>query len=127
MHQIKGKLQYYTNVILARGHFTILHRYYTDMSHSFVRSLSIDQIAKKTRPLIYTLLDLKRPCIPTSTMLQFYTTCIRPIILYACPSWFSMLSKEQQQHSENAQKTRPLIHLLLDLKRSGIPTSTMLF
>ena len=63
----------------------------------------VDQIAQKTRPLIYTLLDLKRSGIPTSTMLQFYISCIRPIILYACPSWFSMLSKEQQQRLERIE------------------------
>ena len=36
-------------------------------------------------------------------MLQFYISCIRPIILYACPSWFSMLSKEQQQRLERIE------------------------
>ena len=56
----------------------------------------VDEIVRKTRGLIYSLLDLKRSGVPAHIMRNFYMTCIRSIVLYACPSWYSFLSDEQK-------------------------------
>lgn len=57
----------------------------------------IDHLVNRTRPLIYTLIDLKRSQVPKAALIKFYTTCIRPILLYACPGWFSMISQQQRE------------------------------
>ena len=54
----------------------------------------VDHLVKKTRPIIYTLIDLKRSGMPISALKHFYIACIRPILLYASPSWYSMLSQQ---------------------------------
>lgn len=38
-----------------------------------------------------------------NAMKQFCISCIQPIIMYAGPSWFSMLSNEQQQQLERIE------------------------
>lgn len=34
--------------------------------------------------------------MPISALKHFYIACIRPILLYASPSWYSMLSQQQR-------------------------------
>ena len=55
----------------------------------------IDNIIAKIRPLIYTILDLKRSGVPVALLKSFYITSVRPIVLYACPAWYTMVSCEQ--------------------------------
>ena len=43
----------------------------------------VDNLAEKTRKLIYTLLDLKRSGIPLILLRNLYIACIRPTIFYA--------------------------------------------
>lgn len=65
----------------------------------------IDNIIRKTRPLMYTLVDLKRSGLPPPALRQFYLTCIRPIILYASPAWFSMTADYQRHRITRIENT----------------------
>ena len=64
---------------------------------------NVDNIAEKSRKLIYTLLDLKRSGIPFNLLRNFYIAHIRPTILYAVPAWFSMTSQTQRLRVERIE------------------------
>ena len=53
----------------------------------------ISEITKKTALRFYFLRQLKRAIIPEKNLLNFYTTCIRPILEYACPVFHNALPK----------------------------------
>ena len=80
----KLKSEHYTKFlgIIIDSHLTFSHH--------------VDHIIEKTRPLMYSLIDLKRSQLPKHILKKFYETCIRPMILYACPSWYSMTSQTQK-------------------------------
>lgn len=80
----KLKSKHYTKFlgIIIDSHLTFSHH--------------VDHIIEKTRPLMYSLIDLKRSQLPKHILKKFYETCIRPMILYACPSWYSMTSQTQK-------------------------------
>ena len=45
----------------------------------------VEPICKKAATRLYFLKQLKRAKVPPKDMLLFYTTCIRPVLEYACP------------------------------------------
>jgi hypothetical protein len=49
------------------------------------------------------MIHLKRSGVPIKTVKIFYMACIRPIMTYACPSWFSMITKEQQMRLQRVE------------------------
>ena len=64
----------------------------------------VDNIVKKVRKLIYTLLlDLKRSGIPLYMLRTFYTACIRPTILYTSPAWFTLTTHTQRLRIERLE------------------------
>ena len=63
----------------------------------------VDNIVKKVRKLIYTLLDLKRSGIPFDMLRTFYIACIRPSILYASPAWFTLTTHTQRLRIERLE------------------------
>ena len=64
----------------------------------------ISEIVKKTSTRLYFLRQLKRANIATKELITFYTTCIRPIIEYACPTFHNGLPKYLSDDLERLQK-----------------------
>ena len=48
-------------------------------------NVHVNHICKKTATRLYFLKQLKRAKVSPKDMLLFYTTCIRPVLEYACP------------------------------------------
>lgn len=53
----------------------------------------VESICKKAAKRLYFLKQLKRAKVPSEDMLLFYTTCIRPVLEYACPVFFIILCR----------------------------------
>jgi len=50
------------------------------------------------------LKQLRRADVPTTDLLHFYTTVVRPVLEYACPVWHSGLTVAQSNMLESVQK-----------------------
>ena len=46
----------------------------------------------------------KRAKVPTNDLLSFYTTCIRPVVEYACPAFHTALPQYLSDQLERLQK-----------------------
>ena len=75
---------------------------YVDEHLTFERH--IQHIISRTRPLTYVLLNLKRSGLPTEQLRSFYILCIRPIITYASPAWFTLLTQTQKDRIAKLEK-----------------------
>ena len=64
----------------------------------------IDQMCKSFNRKLFFLRQLKRCCTPIKNLLLIYTKYVRPTIEYACPVWFSSLSKTQLDCLEKLQR-----------------------
>jgi len=64
----------------------------------------IDAISSKIASRLYLLRQLKRAGAPSSDLMCFYCTAIRPIIEYASPVWHSSLTMAQSDVLESLQK-----------------------
>lgn len=64
----------------------------------------IEHIISRARPITYVLLNLKRSGLPTEQLRIFYILCIRPIITYASPAWFSLLTQTQKDRLTRLEK-----------------------
>ena len=53
---------------------------------------------------LFFLKMLKRCSVSINAMLYFYTSAIRPILEYACPAWYTSLTKDQSRQIEHIQK-----------------------
>ena len=53
----------------------------------------VESIYKKAATCLYLLQQLKRAKVPPKDMLLFYTTCIRPVLEYACPVFDNSLAQ----------------------------------
>ena len=64
----------------------------------------VESICKKAATRLYFLKQLKRAKVPPKDMLLFYTTCIRPVLEYACPVFHHSLPQYLSNEMERLQK-----------------------
>ena len=64
----------------------------------------IDSIIKKAKKRLYSLPQLKRSCLGTRWLHQFFCTCIRPITEYICPVFHDSLPAYLSNELEGVQK-----------------------
>ena len=65
----------------------------------------VESICKKAAMRLYFLKQLKRAKVPPKDMLLFYTTCIRPVLEYACPVFHNSLPQYLSNEMERLQKS----------------------
>ena len=65
----------------------------------------VESICKKAATRLYFLKQLKRAKVPPKDMLLFYTTCIRPVLEYACPVFHHYLPQYLSNEMERLQKS----------------------
>ena len=66
--------------------------------------MHVNHICKKTTTRLYFLKQLKRAKVNPKDMLLFYTTCIRPVLEYACPVFHNALPQYLSNNLERLQK-----------------------
>ena len=64
----------------------------------------VESICKKAATRLYFLKQQKRAKVPPKDMLLFYTTCIRPVLEYACPVFHHSLPQYLSNEMERLQK-----------------------
>ncbi len=64
----------------------------------------ISEISRKVSKRLYFLKQLKRAGVATKDLVIFYTTCIRPIMEYACPVYHNSLPNYLSDELESLQK-----------------------
>ena len=64
----------------------------------------VESICKKAATRLYFLKQLKCAKVPPKDMLLFYTTCIRPVLEYACPVFHHSLPQYLSNEMERLQK-----------------------
>jgi hypothetical protein len=64
----------------------------------------ISHVCKKVPPRLCFLRQLKRAKLPASDLVFFYSTCIRPVIEYACQAFHDSLPKYLSDDLESLQK-----------------------
>ena len=64
----------------------------------------LESICKKAAMCLYFLKQLRRAKVPPKDMLLFYTTCIRPVLEYACPVFHHSLPHYLCNELEMLQK-----------------------
>ena len=74
----------------------------------------VQSICKKVATRLYFLKQLRRAQVPTNDMLLFYTTCIRPVLEYACPVFHYSLPQYLANEKKRLQR-RALRIILPDL------------
>jgi hypothetical protein len=67
-------------------------------------SIHVKNIVTSARRKIYGLLVLKRSGVHQQSLLHMYVTQIMPVLTYAAPSWFPMLSETSVKSLERVQK-----------------------
>ena len=67
-------------------------------------NVHVNHICKKTATRLYFLKQLKRAKVNPKDMLLFYTTCIRPVLEYACPVFDNALPQYLSNNLERLQK-----------------------
>ena len=67
-------------------------------------NVHVNHICKKTATRLYFLKQLKRAKVSPKDMLLFYTTCIRPVLEYACPVFHNALPQYLSNSLERLQK-----------------------
>ena len=67
-------------------------------------NVHVNHICKKTATRLYFLKQLKRAKVNPKDMLLFYTTCIRPVLEYACPVFHNALPQYLSNNLERLQK-----------------------
>ena len=64
----------------------------------------VESICEKAATRLYFLKQLKHTKVPPKDMLLFYTTCIRPVLEYACPVFHHSLPQYLSNEMESLQK-----------------------
>ena len=75
-----------------------------NISNDLKWNCHIDSIIKKAKKRLYSLSQLKRSGLGTRELVQFFCTCIRPIIEYACPVFHDGLPVYLSNQLEGVQK-----------------------
>lgn len=65
---------------------------------------NIEAVISKASKRIYPVRLLKRAGVEGKELTQFYTTCIRSVMEYACPAWFYSLPHYLVEHLESIQR-----------------------
>jgi len=73
----------------------------------------ISNILKKVTRRLYFLKQLKRAGLPSSHLLYYCTSVIRPVLEYCVPVWHYALTKEQTQQLEAIQNALSISFLTL--------------
>ena len=79
----------------------------------------VDAITSKAASRLYFLKQLRQADVPTTDLLHFYTTVVRPVLEYACPVWHSGLTVAQSNLLESVQK-RAIRIVYPDADHSGV-------
>ena len=61
------------------------------ISNTLKWNCHVSELIKKANKRIYFLTLLKRAKVPTSDIVSFYTTCIRPVLEYCAPRYHNAL------------------------------------
>ena len=90
----------------------------------------VNNIISKSSKRIYLLVQLKRARVPDKDILQFYSSCIRPILEYASTVFHYALPKYLSDEIERVQKRAlrivyPFAHYKDGLIESGLETLYM--
>jgi hypothetical protein len=86
-----------------------------NISNDLKWNFHIAELIKKVLARLYYLKQLKRASVDTKELLTFYTSCIRPIVEYACPVFHNSLPRYLADDIERLQK-HALRIVFLDLK-----------
>ena len=94
---------------------------YIDSHLSF--STNVDSIVSKTNSRLFLLRQLKIVGMDKHGLHTFYCTNIRPVLAYAAPVWYFLLSKVDQERLERVQRhaTRiilPLSGFIYDISKN---------
>ena len=74
------------------------------ISNDLKWNVHAEMICMKVAARLYFLRQLKRAKVPTNDLLTFYTTCIRPVVEYACPVFHTALPQYLSDQLERLQK-----------------------
>ena len=66
--------------------------------------MHIEDIIKKANKRLYCLVQLKRAKVPEKEIVQFYCTCIRPVLEYAAPVFHHSLPQYLADDLERVQQ-----------------------
>ena len=64
----------------------------------------VTTIVSKAVKRLWVLKKLKRAGVSVKDFVYYYQAVIRPVLEYACPAWYSGLTKEQAKTIEDVQR-----------------------
>jgi hypothetical protein len=64
----------------------------------------VTNIVTKCNSKLYFLRKLKQAGVQKKGLSNFYLSCIRSVIVYSCPAWYSLLSLKNQEKLEKIQR-----------------------
>ena len=79
----------------------------------------MSQSSSKVSAWLYYLKQLKRASIATKEIINFFSTCVRPVIEYACPVFYNSLPSYTSQMSLRACRSAPRELLILSHARTS--------
>ena len=77
------------------------------ISNDLKWNLHVDVICTKASKRLYALRLLKRSALPDPVLVNVYSTCVRPILEYACEAWHSCLPTYLSDQLESVQRRGP--------------------
>ena len=89
---------------LCYSHHYITTKGCLTVSDNLLWNNNVNEAIKKVNKRFFFLIQLKRAKVPTKDLIQFYTTCIRPILDYGAPVYHYALPQYLQESLERLQK-----------------------
>ena len=74
------------------------------IANNFKWNIHVNEVMKKCRKRLYHFTQLKRANIGLKELLQFYKSCIRPVLEYACLVFHNSLTSYLSNELESDQK-----------------------